>query len=447
MRFARQLRYKMDEVMIAAHVHGAETGAKGRRAILLSGFAYNMILNLVGGAYLSGLCLEMGASPNQINTIILIITCCSMGQLASPMLLQRVGNKKSLLIGVRAVSHAMILLAVPLVALLMPPGSGAIITLSVLLGLSNLIQALVGPGIQAWHIAIIPPRMQLGYFSLSSTMNVLMSNAALYFGAMLTDLFTGLAGRLEALAMMRFLLLILAAADIIMLLRIPQGQRHADGDVFSLGMMLRCIRENPLYMRTIGVICIWSLVVNLPSQYYTAYLLDDLKVSYMFISLVNVFTIFAVIFLIPIYKRLIERYSVRRVIAACIGCMFPYTVALFWVMPGTAFLYPIGAMYSVMCTIGLTLCFAVIPYQNLPEKNQTVLFALYNTMSVVSTMLGVYIGRLLYDLLGYINITLGGISVAPARSLLLIEGVLFLLGAALVLKLMKKQPTPEIQAE
>lgn len=442
MQFFRVLRYKMLEILISAHVYGKGPGPKARRSIMISGFANSIVANLIGGAYLSGLCLELGASAGTINTIIMIITCCSLGQLAAPFILERIQKPKRLLLTVRTLSYVALLIGPPLVAFFMQPGLVPIIIISALLGFSNLISALVGPGMQAWHIANIPPKTQLGFFSLSSTLNMMLVNGALYVGATMTDGLTLLVGRLDALAIMRLLMVGLAVVDIYMLMRLPEKESIPSTETFSPKVMLRCIRENPIYMRTIGVICLWSFLANLPSQFYTAYLLDDLQVSYTFISLVNVFTIFASLILTPIYKRLIQRHSLRSIVAICVGGLFPYGIALFLVTPTTTILYPIGAMYSVICTIGLTLCFAVMPYQNLPEKNQTVLFSLYNAMSVISTLLGVSMSRVLYDVLAGFNLSMGGLLIAPARLLLLVLAFLYLVGTWIVLKLMKK-PTPE----
>ena len=119
--------------------------------------------------------------------------------------------------------------------------------------------------------------------------------------------------------------------------------------------MLRCIPACPAYMKIIGIAALWNFVANVPSQYYTTYLLDNLNLSYTFINSVNLFNIVAVILLTPLWKKLIQRKGLRGTLFLALLFYAPHALGLSLVGTETVFLYPLSSLYGIVFSVGFTL--------------------------------------------------------------------------------------------
>ena len=186
-----------------------------------------------------------------------------------------------------------------------------------LFGAAQLINALIAPGLQVWHIGCIPEEKRLGYFSLFSVLNCIITYGSLFLAGIFADILVRSLGDHYALPTLRLVFLMLAALDILFLTRIHEYP-NPPGAKPSLRQMLRCIPACPAYMKIIGIAALWNFVANVPSQYYTTYLLDNLNLSYTFINSVNLFNIVAVILLTPLWKKLIQRKGCLLYTSRCV---------------------------------------------------------------------------------------------------------------------------------
>lgn len=446
MTLSKKLYNGAIQMFASAHVYGKETEPRSRRNIMLSSLVYNIIFNIINGTYLTGFCLSLGADANYVNILVLIMSICNIFQLISPLIFERMKKRKKLLISMRIVAHSINLLIIPLIAMSGLAGDMLLLIIGVLSSTAQLIIALSSPGLQVWHIACIPPEKRLGYFSLFSILNCVATYGSLFLAGILADTLVLLLGNQYAVSTLRLIFLILAALDILFLTRIheypnPPSQKP------SPAQMLRCIFACPAYMKIIGIAATWNFVANLPSQYYNTYLLDNLKLSYTFINSVNLFNIVAVIAFTPIWKKLIQRRGLRGTLFIAFLFYSPHALGLFFVDPNTVFLYPLSSIYGIIFSVGLTLCFSLVPYIDLPEENRTVYMALYNTSVALAALLGILGGRLLYTLFSNMpSITLFGIEVVPARLLVAFFGIFLFLAAFISRALLKKRPESDTPA-
>lgn len=432
MNFFRQLHNAWDRVAQSAHFYGDGEGPRSRRSIICSGLAYNIVFNILNGSYLAGFCLTIGASANQVNAIVIVLSVCNLVQIISPLFMARLRRRKPLLIALRGTAHAVNILVIPALALAGIPGNVLLPLVTVLLGMAQCLLAFVSPGIQVWHIGCIPPEKQLGHFSFFTVMNCITVYVGLFLWGLVTDGLSGWLGKGIALPLVRMSMLLLAAIDIFFLTRIheypPEESRRQSVWKF-FAQMGRCIRESPAYCKIIGVASAWNLVANIPSQYYNTYLLENLGLSYTFLNSVTLFNVVVVLALTPVWKRFVQWKGVR-------GCLFwsvllfaPHAVGYAFTTAETVFLYPISVIYNLIFAAGINLGFSLVPYLNLPEKNRTIYMAVYNTSCALSALLGVLFGRLVFTLLEAAGtVRLFGAEVTPAQ--ILVAVFAFALGGA-----------------
>ena len=110
------------------------------------------------------------------------------------------------------------------------------------------------------------------------------------------------------------------------------------------------------------------------------YMLKDLHVSYTVISAVNLFSIVSVIFLTPLWKRLINQYSMKTGLFISILLLAPYGFLLFGVTESRMWLFPVAQIYYLCMCIGVNICFQIIPFLHMPEQQKTVFMASYNIL-------------------------------------------------------------------
>ena len=92
--------------------------ARNRGKILTENCCANVVNNLVGGNFLTGLLLLMDATTVEIGMISIIANICNTLQIFSPLLLERFRRRKPLLIASRAIIHLVNVVLIGLVAVL-----------------------------------------------------------------------------------------------------------------------------------------------------------------------------------------------------------------------------------------------------------------------------------------------------------------------------------------
>ena len=151
MALMRKLHNGAIQLCASAHVLGKETAPRSRRNIMLSSLVYNVIFNIINGTYLTGFCLAMGADANYVNIIVVIMSICNMFQLVSPLIFERLKQRKKLIILLRTAAHAIHLLVIPLIAMSGLAVETLLVVIGILFSTAQLINALISPGIQVWH--------------------------------------------------------------------------------------------------------------------------------------------------------------------------------------------------------------------------------------------------------------------------------------------------------
>lgn len=442
MKHIMRIRNAGRNVLSGAYLLGPETDSVSRRGIFVAALCYNSIINVLNGTYLTGFLLSFGASANDVNLAVTLLSLCNMIQLISPLFTERLTASKNLLTGLRALAHAINMLLLPLLAMSGIPAGLLLPVVLVLISISQSLYAFVSPGMGTWHMRSIPEGMRLGFYSFFNVINVVSVFVMLFLAGVFADFFTGLVGQ-WAVPLLRLAMGLFAIVDIFALRKIYEYPPHPEPQksiVSFVGEMVQCIRHCPSYGKIIACASLWSFSANLPSQYYTAYLLEDLNMSFTFISFVGMFNAVAVILFTPFWKRLIQRSGLRNGLFFSIFLYAPYAMGLALTGKGTMWIYPVSVIYSLVLYVGITLSFSIAPYEGLPEERRTVYLALYNAFCAMSSFLGVLAGRLVFTITSGLGpVEIAGQEIAPARVLVAVYSIALFITAFLCRILLKGQ--------
>ncbi len=419
-------------------VAGDEQSNAARRKLLIHNVAANIIANLIGGNFLTGLLLLMQADDAFVGLIPMLTFAGNLMQLLSPYVLERFERRKPILIAVRAAMHAINIVFIALIPLMPAATHTRLMLLAASVLIVNILNAFLNPGMSIWHIGHIPPGVRVQYFS---TMHLLNGVAIALFnlgGSFVVDKFKTQGQELLGLEILRVLALAIAVYDIVNLTRIKELPYAKSGKRVSLKELLIRPFHNKIYMRSVLVIFIWALLANMPGSFYTVYLLKEQHVSYSYINTVAMFNVVVLILMTPVWRRIYIKHSWLKPLSAAMMLLSLHYLLLAFASGSLLFLYPIGMIINYLCVSGINLAFSSVGYINIPEDNQTMYISFYATANNLAALAAATISRTFVSGLGGLRFHILGVPFGEKQLLMLMLCFLMLGGGFLVRFLYQK---------
>ena len=366
--------------------------ASSRRSLLAGNLLSGMFSSLISGVFLTSLILTMmqdspAVKQNSfLGSVTMISLATGLAQIVAPLIMERFPRRKKLLLILRTVYHLLNIVLLGVIPIL---PFGLDIRLWCFLGVhlvASLIVQISSAAFSVWHVSDLPDRTRASYFSfvnmLSPMITSLFATGASFFLDHMEDGGYGYLG----LLILRGIALVFAGLEILAFTRIKEPE-YAPAPKRSLAGMLILPFRTPKYLLTVSLTLIYSFGANFPGQYFTAYLLEDVGLSYALISGITLASIPIYFIAYPVWTRIIGRTSWLRTLAlATTLYLTPYLFNAF-TTSDRWFFYPISAISAYIFAPGITLVFANLPYMNLPEANQTSYIAFYSTVANVSGFL------------------------------------------------------------
>ncbi len=401
-----------------------DPGSRDRLRLVTCNYTSNIIANLIGGSFWTGLLILMNADDAFIGTMTMISTSANMLQLVAPLLLEKFQKRKKILTALRAAVYFFNVVFIGITPLF--PFDQQTRLLFVALGVLvvNVISAFSAPGINIWHIQSIPNNVRQGYFSLiTMTVGAVVCICNLA-GSTIVDMFKAADQEYLGLMLMRAIALVLVIIELKLYLNIKEYPYESSGDKFTLRDLIVKPFSNKLYLKTVLVTFLWNFSANTPSSYFTVYMLRNVEVSYSYLTLISMINVPIVLLLTPFWKKILQRFDWFKTLAFSMALYALYYVGLAFTSKATLIVYPITMLYAYFMAIGINLSFTGIPYLNMPEKNQTVFIGFYSTMANLAALLGVTFSK--YFILWTEEFTLNffGFPMVNKQYLLLITAVL-----------------------
>ncbi len=407
-------------------VQGDEASSQARRSLIFHHLAANVIANLIGGNFFTGLMLLLQADDAFVGLMTMLIFGANILQLLAPFILERFSRRKPLLIGIRVLIHLVNIVFIGLIPFMPLNQQTRLVFLGFSVFVVNALSALAGPGYSVWHIAHIPPAVRVQFFSLVTMLNGIFIALFNLLGSGLVDLFKAAGQELWGLSVLRVMALLLAVFDIFILLRIRELPMKSPAQKISLKSLFTQTWRERVYLRSILVVVLWSVVVNMPGSFYTVYLLRELQVSYSYIMLVASINVAVLMLLTFFWRKIYLKYNWLRPLGLGILLLAPHYAVLAFVSQGRLFLYPIGVIWSFICMCGINLAFTSVAYINLPEENQTLHVAFYSTANFLAALTAATLGRAFVTRFHSLRYTLLGVPFGEKQTLMLVVGTLML---------------------
>ncbi len=424
---------KIRDYMIEGWYVRGEEMAENRKNQLLFGYTANIIANLIGGTFFTGLLILMNADDGFIGLMSIITFASNLLQLFSPLLLERFPRRKKLLIVVRAVIMFINIAVLGITPLLPGPNALRLSICAASILVINVLNAAVAPGMTVWHIQFTPQHIRPRFFSLISMTNGLIVAGAVLISSFLVDLFKSAGLETAGLLALRGIALLLAVLDGYLLTRMKEYPYEQDANKTRIiDLFVRPFKEKR-YLMTVIMACMWHFTANIPGPYYTVYLLKNLGVSYSFITLVSMLNVPVLIFLTPVWRNMLRSISWFKMLAMAMLAYLLHYVGLSFVTASSMWLYPLVLLWAYIVAIGINLAFTNIPYIDIPQKSQTVFIGFYSTMANLFALLGSVVGREFIARTETLSVNVIGTPMINKQVLMLLVAAFMLVGVGVIL--------------
>ncbi|MUG23859.1 MFS transporter [Paenibacillus macerans] len=289
--------------------------SKQRRNLTIAtweGVPSTIFQTLLGGQFLTGYLLYLGASSGQIGFVLAITTFVNIAQIAVAYLIQRLASRKWALVLFIAL-HRILWGCTGLVPFLFPQPYwvAAFIVFYVIAFVFNTVGGML------WNSLIsdiVPARVRGRYFGIRNTFLNALGTLFMFLGGMLLDHFPGAQGFLY----LYIIVWICITANIVIFLFYPDVAFERSAESKFLPMLRKPISDASFMRSTLflgGFLFMQNLVVPL----YSYVMLELLHINYQTISLLSVTQTVFMMASFYVWGNLNARYSNRRL--------------LFWTLP------------------------------------------------------------------------------------------------------------------
>lgn len=381
------------------YIEDCDTKASSRRNILWQNIMINAISVVTGGIFFTGLILiiledESQAVRNQfLGLIVSLQLLANVSQILTPFIIRNMKSYRIFAKVCRIIFYIVNIVMLGLVPLLpFDPITKATIFL-ILVVILQLAAVLPNPAFMVWHITNIPADRRADWFSIQQMIIPICNTLASLVASVIIDIFEIRGAQLTGILVIRGIALFVAFFELRTHDKIREPEYIIPKERLKLSEVFIQPFRHKAFLLTVLMCVMWQIVAQFPGQYFNAYLLEDLKVSYTFINLCGATNIPLMLIMMPIWNKYVRKHGWLQTLGTAIGLFaVPYVLNCL-MFKQTIWVYLVSVMYCNVISPGINLCFANLPYLKIPQSNQTSCIAFYQATAGVAAFAGSYLGR------------------------------------------------------
>ncbi len=400
-------------------------GAEGRaRLCILGAECLKAVYTaFTTGVFLTGFLLYAGMDQVQIGLVTSLPLLAGVLYPLSPLLLEKCRRRKAVLGSARLLYHGLVILCVTLLPGWVEGGS-LLWWMAAALLLGNGCNILVASGFPAWHIGFLPENIRGRFFALSGIVNSVFTALATLGASVLADAAKASGRQMYWMGVIRLAAFGLALVEVILLL-LPREPEYPRSSVGGLRLLTLPFGNRKFCLTMIPVFA-WMMVSTMTLYCANAYLLQEVEVSYVFISALQAMNLVTTAVVMPFWHRLLLRTSWLRAFQK-VFLLFPLYPFLHMLVTKSNYLWllPVTMLAYQAVLAGGTLYFNNMAYLFTPKEDRTAYLSWYLMLVSAGSLWGQGLSALLLKLWPR-DWVVGGAVIAPAQRILLLQGVLSL---------------------
>lgn len=348
-------------------------------------------LTLLGGPFLTGYLLYLGASSSQIGFILSITTFVNVLQIAIAYLLQRVHSPKWTLIGLVAV-HRITWAATGLIPFLFDKSLW--ITVYMIMYTVAFI-ANAGAGIIWTNFMgdMVPASVRGRYFGIRNTIVNAVGSLTLFIGGQILSAYPGGKG-FEIIFMMS---LVFALCNIGMFFFYPNLPMTRSTETNLMSMVKKPLRDRA-FMMPVLFLSVWLLFQNMILPFFSYMMLELLGVGYDQVSIIAVVQTVVGMCSLYVWGNLNAKYSNKFLLLCTLPIIAMSCVA--WSL--MAWIPTFAALLIAHSLVGIgvggfnQMAFNFI-IGDTPKTERPMFIAMYSAITGLAAFVGPIVGGLLFD--------------------------------------------------
>lgn len=347
---------------------------------------------LLGGVFLTGMALHLGATRLQIGILAAIPALAHLAQLGAAFLVGRSGRSRQLCLRMAWASRLMWFPAI-MVPLVLHDYSGVTQTWYVIafMAISSILASVGGMAWLAWVKRLVPRERRIEFFSRRNVFNTGLAFSMSVAGGLLLDawgyLLPGSPGGFVTVFAIAMGCGLVGAW---ILGKIPEPEL-IDHQPEPFWTSIRQPLEHPNFRRLLTFYAAWNLANHLATPFFAVYMLQILKLPFWAVTLLATVSSVSGLLMNGFWTKLKQNFGIRPVVLlATLGDAF---IPLSWLLVGPETLWlivPIHCfgIFSAPIAMGPNNLLLKIA----PDRNASSYLALFNALTGPVTAIGAILG-------------------------------------------------------
>lgn len=407
----------------------SEEYAKNRLNILWFSVFSNIVIILCDGYFFTGLLLRLNASDAFIGFTTVATYFGGVAAVFSPLLFTRFAKRKTLLILSRGLYYILLLGFVTAAPYM---GSGRDAQLALILcaiTLANLALSLTNSGMSAWHLQSMPESVRSTFYSNLNMIMGVLNMILLNLASFLADYFKSSGQELFGIVLLRLMACLFALVELWCLCRIKEYPAEKPERQAGILETLRIPLQNKRYLAVTAIVMVWTFTASIPGPYYQVFLLRNLKISYSFLSIINLLNIPVLLIAMPIWGRVIARVGEARLFPKLMVLIALHFLSLAFVTGSNySWLYPASVFYYFLIAAGIAQTVSMMPYRFMPEADKSSFMTFHGIAATLSALLGTVLGLVFVTSMLSVKIYLFGFGLGNKQLLMMFAAAAVLAG-------------------
>ena len=332
--------------------------------------------SVINGPAITGFTRMLGANDFVYSVIMAMPVVGAIVQVFISYMMVNSGKRKPLFLIAGFIHRPMWFLIAFIPFLLNPDKTKAgIIVITILIAISSVANSVVGMAFNSWMGALVPSEIKGRFFSKRTMIYTITGGIGALLCGLLLDRIQGFNGY----ALVFVVAAVLGTVDIVSFFWVKDPPMEISPEKQAFGRLFIEPFRDRNYLKYMLFTAFWYFSVNLSSPFFNVFMIEELKMNFLIISLftqvtANLITIFSIRF----WGKLTDRYGSKPVMQLC--CIFLFSIPLIWlfVTPDTTWVVMIINIFIGLFWPGFEMTSMNQSIWLAPEKNRSIYIANYS---------------------------------------------------------------------
>lgn len=412
-------------------------GGRARACLMGASLSQGIVGGLTNGIFYTGLLVGYGFDIVNISILSIVPYVASLFSLLSPYILERLKKRRLFLSVTRILYYLINILGITLLPQVVQSESGRVLGLIAITFLSHAINYLSSPGYTVWHMPYVPAEIRSGYFSSIDFATNFSRCGFLLIASLVTDRLSGDA-QLNLIIALRYVSLAIAMLDVYFLQKPREPVYESSAARPKLLDIFRLPLSNKKFRLTMLIYGMYHLATHLPSGLQTWYL-EEVHASYTYLNVIGGVYAFFVIATTRLWTRFVRKRGTFRSFGIVMLLLGPSYV-LFGFVNSSNYWWLLTAIRLFHHFISLMMILPLnnFVYVNTPDKDRTNYMSFHSIVGNACAFVSMSIGTAVIAAMGDYKWQFFGSRIGHVPTLLMVQGVLYLMLGLFVLAIRKR---------